>query len=558
MARLYPWTVEPGEELRLALDFLGRPVAPETILRAGYVAGVAISLPIGVSALLAPGELQLGLFLAALALGLLVTHAAHAVPKLWATAKRTSALGDAPDLVARAVLRMRLSPTPERAAAFSARTGDGVLAASLGKHIRQSRHTPAAGLVSFGDSWADLFPSLRRAVALVSAAGSAPEQDRDRLLDRALAVVMDGTRDEMQSFGARVRTPATALYAFGVLLPTALVALLPAGGAVGVAVTPLSVILLYNILLPAALVGAATWLLAGRPVAFPPPSVTSEHPEIPDRRLLVLGVAIIGGAIAAGVTSLLVPAWGPPITAVGIGVGLGLWLQHKPVVDLYDRISAVEQSLPDALTLIGRRVANGRAVETAIAQTGDELDSEIGVVLRDGVRRQKQLQVDVEEAFLGQHGALERVPSPRVRDSIAFISLATKEGRPAGTALLSLADHVEELQTIEQEARHSLAHVCRTLQTTGMVFAPMVAGATVSLAEGIGGEAFRAEGGQSLTWLGGPVGVYVLVLAVFLTSLSVGLTRGFDTALVSSRAGKALLCATITYLCSYLLVGLIL
>jgi hypothetical protein len=139
-----------------------------------------------------------------------------------------------------------------------------------------------------------------------------------------------------------------------------------------------------------------------------------------------------------------------------------------------------------------------------------------------------------------------------------LLSLAAKEGRPAGSGLLSLAEHVADLQTIEREARHSLAHVCRTLQTTGMLFAPLIAGATVSLAEGIGGGAFRAGGGQSLTWLGGPVGIYVLVLAVFLTGLSVGLTRGFDRALVGYRAGQALLCATLTYLGSYVLVSLLL
>jgi hypothetical protein len=138
-----------------------------------------------------------------------------------------------------------------------------------------------------------------------------------------------------------------------------------------------------------------------------------------------------------------------------------------------------------------------------------------------------------------------------------LLSLAAREGRPAGTALLSLAEHVEDLQRIERDARHTIADVCRTLQTTGMIFAPMVAGATVSLAEGIGGAALRAEGGHSLVWLGGPVGVYVLVLAVFLTALSTGLTRGFDRALVGYRGGQALVSATCIYLVSYLLVSLL-
>lgn len=558
LASLYPWTVEPSEELRLALDFLDQPTSPGVVVRAGYVAGTGVAGILLTISAFVPRTFQIAILLGAVAMGVLTMHLVHSVPKLWATAKRTRALGAAPDLVARAILRMRLSPTPERAAAFASRTGEGILADSLARHVRRSRHTASAGLVTFGNAWADLFPSLRRSLALVSAAGSAAEHDRGRLLDRALAVVMDGTRDEMQSFGARIRTPATALYAFGVLLPTALVALLPAGGAVGVGVTPLSVVLLYNVLLPGVLLGAGVWLLADRPVAFPPPDVTSEHPDVPDRRWLVLSAGVSAGLLAAVVTAGLFPPWGPPVSAVGLGLGVTLWLQYGPTVEIYDRIEAIEESLPDALTLVGRRVANGRAVETAIAHTGTELDQPIGDVLSAGARRQRQLQVSIDDAFLGRHGALRRVPSPRVRGSFALLSLAAREGRPAGTALLSLADHVEDLQRIEREARHTIGDVCRTLQTTGMIFAPMVAGATVSLAEGIGGAALRAEGGHSLTWLGGPVGVYVLVLAVFLTGLSTGLTRGFDRALVGYRSGQAVVSATCIYLVSYLLVGLLL
>jgi hypothetical protein len=181
----------------------------------------------------------------------------------------------------------------------------------------------------------------------------------------------------------------------------------------------------------------------------------------------------------------------------------------------------------------------------------------MGDVLADGVRQQRQLHVGVHEAFLGRHGVLDTVPSPRVRGSVALLSLAADEGRPAGTALLALAEHVDDLQRIEREARQQLVSVCRTLTNTATVFGPMVAGATVALAGGISGDAVLAGGGTSFGWLGGPVGVYVLLLAVVLTVLSVGLVRGFDRALVGYRVGRALVSATAIYLCSYLLVGTI-
>lgn len=558
LAACYPWEVETSTELRLALDVLGRPVRPAVVVKAGYVAGVVVGFVLSLCALAVPATFRLVALLGAVSLALVTTHAVHTTPKLWATARRTRALGAAPDLVARTVLSMRLTPTPERAADFAAQTGDGLLTGSLAGHVRQNQHTGNSGLVAFGESWTDLFPSLRRSVSLVSAAGNAADRDRERLLDRALTVVLEGTREQMENFAATVRTPVTALYAFGVLLPTALVALLPAGSAVGIAVTPRTVITIYDIVLPAILLGAAVWLLARRPVAFPPPGVTTSQDGVANRQWLAVGAGTATGLVAAFAAALGTPSWGPPVAGIGIGAGVALWLYYQPVVSQYERIREIEASLPDALTLIGRRVANGRAVETAIEHTGSELDDELGAVLLAGARRHRQLQIGVEEAFLGQDGVLADVPSKRVRGSVALLALAAREGRPAGSALLALGDHVEDLRTIEQESRRSLAHVCQTLQTTGMLFGPLVAGATVALAAGIGGEEFLAERTQSLVWLGGPVGCYALLLAVVLTALATGLTRGLDRELLGYRIGRSVGAATVAYFASYLLVGTLL
>lgn len=554
-ARLYPWPVEASEELRDALAFLDWEGQPAEMVRAGYGAGLVVGGAALSLVLLVPPPLRVVTVTFAVAVALGVAHLVHVAPKLAATARRTSALGAAPDLVARAVLSMRLAPTPERAASYAARTSDGVLAANLQNHVRRCRNTAQSGLATFGDTWSDLFPSLRRSFSLITVAGRTPPADRNRLLDRALAVILDGTQDTLQSFAARIRGPVTALYAFGVLLPTALVALLPAAGAAGVVITPPVVVVLYNVLLPALLVAASVWLLAHRPVAFPPPDVSRTHPDVADRRTFTVLAGLAVGVAGWVVAAQLVPAWGPPVAAVGLGCGTALLVANRPVIAVYDYVRAVEDGLSDALELVGRRVANGQAVEAAIEGVADELDGEIASVLADGARQQRQLQVGVHEAFLGRHGVLERVPSPRVRGSVALLALAAEEGRPAGTALLALAEHVDDLQHIEREARQQLVSVCRTLTNTATLFGPMVAGATVALAGAIGGETELASGDGGFLWLGGPVGVYVLLLAAILTTLSVGLVRGFDRSLVGHRVGRALVSATSIYLCTYLVVG---
>lgn len=555
LARLYPWSVESSDTLDEAIRFLDWDVQPAAIVRAGYGGGMFVAVALTCLLFFVTAAVRLSSLLVVSIATLSTVHGIHTIPTVCARARKTSALGAAPDLVSRAVLRMRLSPAPERAASFAAQSGNGALADSLAAHIRQTQHSAQSGLAAFGDAWADSFPALRRAFALVTVAGRTPESDRDRLLDRALTVVLDGTAEQMQSFAAQIRAPVTALYAFGVLLPTALVALLPAAGVAGIGVTPVAVVTVYNLVLPAILVVTSLWLLANRPVAFPPPNVTATHPDVPDRTRHAVLAGFGAGAICWFLTARVFPWWGPPIGAVGIGAGFGLVVATRPVISVYEQIRQVEAMLPDALELLGRRVANGRAVESAVDRVAGELDGPMGELLAAGAKQQRQLQIGVDEAFLGEYGVLRSIPSPRVRGSFALLGLAAREGRPAGTALLSLAEHVEELQDIERESRHSLAHVCRTLRSTGMVFGPLVAGATVALAGGISGDTALPGGEQTLSWIGGPVGAYVLLLAVLLTALSTGLTRGFDRSLVSYRVGRALISATSAYLCSYLLVG---
>jgi Flp pilus assembly protein TadB len=553
LARLYPWDVTASERLRRALRFLGVDAGPDVVVRAGYGLGTVVAAAtLGVTVLFGFGPL--GLVVSA-ALGLLSVHTVHETPCLLALARRTRALGRTPDLVARAVLRMRIEPSPERAAVFAAESGEGSLAESLRAHVRRGRVTGENALVEFGAEWAEWYPELERAAGLVSAAGRMEARDREQALDRALSVALEGAGSRMRSFATRVSRPVTALYAFGVLLPTALVALLPAASASGVGVTTGTVVVVYDLLLPLGIVAAGLWLVARRPVAFPPPDVGRSHPEVPDRRRTVLVAAVSAATVGLWLAGRLSPAWTGPFAAVGLGAGAALSVHYRPVVAVYGRVREVEAGLTDALALVGRRVANGAAVESAVRAAATDLDGAMGEVLDRAVARQRQLGVGPTVAFLGDDGALSEVPSPRVRGSVAVLGLAAREGQPVGAALLALADHVDDLRRVEAEARRDLDEVCGTLRNTGALFGPMVAGSTVALADRLAGGPAVPGNGHGLPVLGLAVGGYVVASAVVLPALATSLSRGFDGPLVGYRVGCALLLATPVYLGSYLLVG---
>ncbi|MBX0293473.1 type II secretion system F family protein [Haloarcula nitratireducens] len=533
-------------EYERACRFLGVDRDPARLLGASYalavgfwLAGLAVlSVGTGGLAVLGGGTCLLAAVGVALA-------GRYGVP-LAARARRVRALGAAPSLVVTLVLGVTLWPSAERATVFATAASDGLLADRLRRHRLRARGTARSGVRAFAAAWDDQFPALGRAVRCVERAAVVPAAERAAVRSTARRYVLDGTREEMARFAADLRAPATGLYAFGVLLPLAFVSLLPAAAAAGVAVTPTLLALTYGVGLPSGLVVASGWLLARRPVAFPPATVPRSHPDVPSTPT----PALLGGGLAAVfgwlVGHSVVPGWGTPITALGAGAGTALVVHYRPVRQVRERVTAVEETLPDALSAIGRRVDRGLSVEAAIAETAEVTADPLAALLDATLARQQRLGCSVESAFRGDHGALDELPSPRLRQAATLLDAAASIGPPAGDSVATMGDHLDELAAVERETRRDLAQITGTLSNTGALFGPLVGGATVALAESMrsGGPIEAVSAGH----LGPVVGWYCLVLAAVLTALSTGLHRGLDRALVGYRVGLALCSATAVYL----------
>lgn len=575
LAELHPvsaHTRHADTELRRALQFLDVEADPAAVVAAGETLAVILALPATVLTGYVTTPL-IGLCIGA-AVAVSVAAGSRRAPGWVATIRRTRALGAAPGLVARAALRIRVEPSPERAARFAAETGRGPLARSLAAHARRAVGTPKSGLGTFAAAWRPWFPALDRAAALLAAGAAAPPAERERSLDRALDTVTDAARSRLAAFAGDVRGPASGTYVFGVVLPLALAGMLPAARVAGLPVHVGHVVVLYDIVLPVALLWASGWLLLRRPVAFPPAQVPRSHPTLPTRRWRAPVAGVVGACLGWIIGATVIGSWASPVAAVGFGLSGGLLVRYHPVKLVRERVRAVEKGLDDALYLVGRRVAAGESVEQAIDTAATELPGVTGEVFEDAVGVGRRLRVGVRASFLGEHGALATLPSQRARSAAVLLSIAAAEGRPAGVAIVSLADHLAELRRIERNSRRELASVTSTLENTAAFFGPLVGGATVALA-GRMATATDARGSVDSTVstatagatgttaigtgeLGLAVGGYVLAMSVILTALAATLENGFDPALVGYRAGIALPAATATYLTTYVGVALVL
>lgn len=547
LAELYPYEVETSEDLVEALAFLQSPYDAETIVRAGYGAGlVALMLVIPLMIFIP----MLAAILMAATVSVIAIHTVHTLPKLSAAMARTRALGETPNLIGRIVLRMQIQPALENAVTFAAESGNGPLSDSLHTHIDSAIGTPRTGLLLFADEWSDQFPAIRRSASLLATAQDAPPSERRRALDRSLTAILDGTRNTMADFTSKIQGPTTALYAFGVMLPLALVALLPAVGITGYQVSIWYFVIIYNIMLPAFLVGAGFWLLIRRPVAFPPPNVTRNHPDVPDHRWPAVVWGLGCGVAAYVLTAMFGPPHLAPIAGIGLGLAPLLIVYYRPIMLVRNYVKDVEEHLVDALYLCGRLVSEDESVETAIQESAEKVPAETGEVFADASWLQSKLHLGVHEAFHGEYGALRDIPSPRANSTADLLAIASYEGQPAGHAIVSMADHLEELLEVEAETKRRLSAITGTLNTTAAFFGPMVAGATVGLAGGMSGDAIDALDDAVIVpieQLAIVIGVYVILLCFILVPLSITLKHGFDKSLVGYKIGTTLLTAIPIY-----------
>lgn len=462
---------------------------------------------------------------------------------------RSRAIGSAPALIAFAILSLRLRPTLEGAADFAGDSIGGRLGRSLQAH-RRGTVTGGQAFEAFAAEWADLDQSLERAISLMQVAVETPSARRPEVLDSALEVVLEGSRERVARFGTEIRGPAMGIYAFGVMLPLALVGMLPVLSTTGGSVSMVALAVFYDLLLPLGLLAAGLWLAARRPaVATPSFEPALIHAEGEPVQAIVTGFLL--GLSGWSIAPLVFPPWTAWLVAPGLAVGGALLVFFAPIRDRQREIDDLESGFPDVLAIVGRQIADGTPLERALDTVGERVAGSAGTHFERAGERRSRLGGTVEAALTGDQGVFTQVPSRRADTVSSLLVRAAASGRSGGETLVAVGDYLEALQQVEREGRRELAQTTSTLRQTAVVFAPVIAGVTVALATGMDTGGMPGSGLDVAT-LGLLIGGYVLELGVILPSLAVVLERGLDPVRIGYRSGIAVLSGSLIFPVAYL------
>lgn len=413
---------------------------------------------------------------------------------------RLDCLGRGPELIGYMAMSIRLSPSLTRAITFAAKNMEGPIGSGLKRIIwnvyTRKYHSVEESFTATATEWGKWSDDLKRALFEVKASTlETTEEGRERSLNKAMDTVLSGTKKSMEEFASSLSTPTTVLFALGILLPMILGAMLPMISLGGLDLSyqatdsgtmgrggmhPVLVVLMMDVVFPAAALVYALYILSGKPGPI----------ETSDSRVFLAGnrraILLIALGATLGVLGIMnLDTFGSYLIVWSIALPVSFHListTHRKRRESM-RIRELEKELPDALFFLGTRIAEGKPIEEALIDTANSLkDTEIAGLLRRVHYRTMVFGLTLERALFGEKGILLDVPSTTLQATMrSLVEIASKDSVKAGQMIVKTAEHLKDLQRLEEETRRKLRTSTESMKMTALFFAPIVMGVTFAL-----------------------------------------------------------------------------
>ncbi|TLZ59242.1 MAG: hypothetical protein E6K16_07505 [Methanobacteriota archaeon] len=433
-----------------------------------------IVLLVGLGVCLPPIELPpVSVFVAIAPIAAYVLVASY--PEWRARRMRVASLGGAPEAVNYMAMAMRVVPALDRAVEFAAHHSEEPLASRLRQllwsvYLRSPPGIEAAFL-QFAGEWGEWQEDLKRAFfAIGSASSEQTEAGLDRTLDKARMIAFEGTKARIMEYAAGLRGPTTVLFAVGVLLPVIIGAMLPmislgglspgilgSGRATSASDLTVPIVLMMDALFPAGAFAYAYHILGNRPgtasAVGPRQTLRRRHALV---AVLLIIFAIPAFVFLRGPIAAFVPLW--------LSVGAGVVYIAPGLRDLERRRrenAKLEAQFPDALFLLGSRIAEGAPAERALQMTADATrGSEVATLFGRIVRALQISREGLEEVLFAKDGVLRDVPSRTIRAALRMIvEVSRKDPASAGKTIVETSTYLRDLRDVDREISRDLSSV---------------------------------------------------------------------------------------------------
>ncbi|MBU0530306.1 MAG: hypothetical protein KKC05_01410, partial [Nanoarchaeota archaeon] len=465
---------ESDRKLQSAITFTGLRATP------GQVGGLMLVTIIffvllGV-VLMIMGLLNLMVSIAVMAFGFLLAYYFYKYPSTVVKTLRIQASSQVVLAILYMVVSMRISPNVERALRFAATNITGPLAWDMRKLLwdieMRKYYSAHDALDDYITRWKPENEEFSEALRLIRDSQQQTPQRALAELDRALDVILDGTKTRMKHYSQDLLMPVMAIHMMGIMLPILGTIMAPLAAVfMSNLVSPLHFIIGYDIVLPIVIIWFINTTLNKRPMTLSQVDI-SRHPNVPKGNSFRIGKTSI--PVLPIAVLILAMFWVMPVihfmenpgfllppcsessqpgmceaeilpdpdpfytllmsSLIILGVGLSLAfyfiLSNIQKMGMQSRIESIEGEFELALFKLGNKIAAGTPTELAIEKAIDDVkDLKISGLFRRTLKNMRALGMTFEAAlFDKQWGSLKYYPSRIIENVMYAVVDTSKKG----------------------------------------------------------------------------------------------------------------------------------
>ncbi|HIQ50123.1 MAG TPA: hypothetical protein EYH56_02925 [Nanoarchaeota archaeon] len=410
------------------------------------------------------------------------------------------------------VIYMRTSPNIEGALKFAAENLTGPLSWDLKKLLWDMEvgvyPSLDIALEYYLAKWKDKNEEFVEALQMLRAATGETKERRLSLLDEAINVMLNGTRDKMRHYAQKLRMPVMLVYTMGIMLPVIGLVMFPIVALfMAQLVKPIFIFIGYDILLPLFLYWFISNMLKTKPATFSQPEI-KEAKNVPSlgkfrfmgKELPVWPFSILAGLPfilygVAGISSIPIETLQgielQTLYSVYIIIGLSIivivycYLDSFQKMPLRKKIERIENEFGEALFQFGNQIAGGRPLEIAMERAiRDMKNLKIADLFKEAISNIKKLGVTFEQALFDKNiGVIWNYPS-RLIKSIFRVIIESMEKSVKLTALttLTLSRYLKGVKMVKEEIMSMLSETITSMYFLASFLAPLISGIIVTMA----------------------------------------------------------------------------
>jgi len=491
-----------AEKYKESIEFSHLKTTPKGAFSLALLGALSIFL-VSLIGLVLLSSFALSSILLSLLLAIIGYYFLVSYPNHYATVFRINASSEMVLATIYMSISMNLSPNLENAVRFASKNLKGALSRDLRELIwsvyarRYDRIEDA--LDSFIEKWKKDSKEFSTSLYLIKNSSAESQEKRERFLDEAVSVMLDGTKERMRLYSRQLKEPVTILNALGILLPVIGLVFFPIVSLfLPELIKPFFLALGYDFFLPLIVYLFMNSYLEKRPYSFHQPDL-SKHPDYTTVKfyekpytipllvslpLIVIGLSNIIGSKEIFSFGLIMFS-----SLITLGLFLGViaysYLSVKRRLKIRKEISEIENEFAEALFQLGSIISRGIPLETALRRTKDDIKSlKISQFFGKILYNIETFGMTFENAiFDKRYGAVNFYPSSIVESAMHVIVETTKKGvQSASKSMVIISKYLKDMHEVEEDLKNMMEEVTSSMSIQAILLAPLSAGVVVTIA----------------------------------------------------------------------------